>query len=289
MLADNSDAPFRHSNGESGPDATHPCQAAIQRLLDEPFRNGSALTRFVMSSRPRHGNPPGPLRRDACRGPGARRQRPGCLDHARRERCGCQRKGRSSLSGEASEGAAGIRCPHMQLPYDWVQALLDGAFSIRANRRMQAASTVPARQPEKPGHGVFRKFLEFQLRRHSAVGVQAARDGGAHRFEAQPGPVSITWVDTAAGLRAAAAAVVGAPAVAVDVEHNHTRSYLGTVCLLQLSDGVRGERCCPHHQLRNIFPPGRKIHWPAAILPCWMTPDGAPRKSHRRCILQSQT
>lgn len=59
VLADNSDAPFRHSNGESGPDATHPCQAAIQRLLDEPFRNGSALTRFVMSSRPRHGTPPG--------------------------------------------------------------------------------------------------------------------------------------------------------------------------------------------------------------------------------------
>lgn len=47
-------------------------------------------------------------------------------------------------------------------------------------------------------------------------------------------------MDTIEGLRAVVVALTGAAAVAVDVEHNHTRSYLGTTCLLQLSDGTHG-------------------------------------------------
>lgn len=47
-------------------------------------------------------------------------------------------------------------------------------------------------------------------------------------------------MDTVEGLQAAVVALTGASAVAVDVEHNHTRSYLGHTCLLQLSDGTHG-------------------------------------------------
>lgn len=65
------------------------------------------------------------------------------------------------------------------------------------------------------------------------------------RFEAPPQHTGFTWVDTVASLREVARKLADVAAVAVDVEHNHTRSYFGTVCLLQLSDGTIGAISCP--------------------------------------------
>lgn len=64
------------------------------------------------------------------------------------------------------------------------------------------------------------------------------------RFEVPPQYTGFTWVDTVALLREVARKMADVAAVAVDVEHNHTRSYLGTVCLLQLSDGTTGANLC---------------------------------------------
>lgn len=58
------------------------------------------------------------------------------------------------------------------------------------------------------------------------------------RFSESPTHVGYKWVNTLAALREVVVKLASAKAVAVDVEHNHTRSYLGLICLVQLSDGA---------------------------------------------------
>lgn len=82
------------------------------------------------------------------------------------------------------------------------------------------------------------------------------------RFAAPPPPLQSSpwhWVDTLAGLRAAAEALRTASCVAVDVEHNISHAYLGLSCLVQLSDGERDwviDALAVHddmHLLRPLF------------------------------------
>ena len=49
--------------------------------------------------------------------------------------------------------------------------------------------------------------------------------------------VPLRFVDSAEKLQTIAAELSQAAAVGVDVEHNHTRSYQGLTCLLQLTTG----------------------------------------------------
>lgn len=83
-----------------------------------------------------------------------------------------------------------------------------------------------------------------------------------YRFAALPAPLRNSpwhWVDTPAGLRAAVEALSSLACVAVDIEHNAARSYLGLSCLVQLSDGYQDwfiDALALHdhlHELRPLF------------------------------------
>lgn len=88
---------------------------------------------------------------------------------------------------------------------------------------------------------------------------------------AEPPPLAgtpLVWVDTPVKLRRMLADLEGVACIGVDTEHNSHRSYLGLLCLLQLSTGacLFGRRPCCSSPLRT--------HW--LLLWCAAVPSGLP-------------
>ncbi len=104
--------------------------------------------------------------------------------------------------------------------------------------------------------------FEWASSRGTAVKQQSVTAQMHRRFAAPPPSLQSSpwhWVDTLAGLRAAAEALRTASCIAVDVEHNVSHAYLGLSCLVQLSDGERDwviDALAVHddmHLLRPLF------------------------------------